>query len=427
MRYLYTIIYTIIFYSLLPFILSRLWAKNRKNPNALKFWHERLGLGLRSVPERGIWLHAVSVGESMAAIPLIKGLQRRYPKLPIVVTNETIGGANCIHTGLGNSVAQLYFPYDIPFAVKRFFKILKPCLVILMETELWPNLLTTACQNRVPVILANARLSARSARRYSYISPLTRAMLRGLSGVIAATQADADRFAMLGRLPQERIHVAGNIKFDLEVPLKLNEQAKALRESWGSKRLVWIAASTHAGEEEQILAVFAKLKKKITQLLLISVPRHIDRADHLKALYQSQGFQVVKRSELRTCLHSTDIFVVDTLGELLLFYASADIAFVGGSLIKKGGQNPLEPAALGLPLLTGPYTFNFEVVTEQLKQQGIEIQVNNAMELEEEVIALLSDSEKRKQMGNAAKNFVEENKGSLQKHLKLIESFIPWS
>lgn len=419
MRYLYTII----FYLLLPFILLRLWLKSRKNPDALKFWHERLSIGLRPVPQQGIWLHAVSVGESMAAIPLIKGLQQHYPNIPVIVTNETIGGANCIHAGLGSRVTQLYFPYDLPSVLKRFFKALKPCLLILMETELWPNLLVTARQSKVPVVLANARLSARSTRRYRLILPVTQAMLRGISKVIAATQADADRFVELG-LPRERIHVTGSIKFDLELPPQLNEQAKALRENWGNNRLIWIAASTHEGEEEQILEAFSQVRKKLANVLLVSVPRHIDRADRLKNLYQSHGYQVIKRSENKPCSNTTDIFVGDTLGELLLFYAAADLAFVGGSLIKKGGQNPLEPAAVGLALLTGPYTFNFALITEQLKQRGVEIQVNTAKELAEQVIALLSDPQKRKQMGSAAKNFVEENKGSLQKHLQLIENLI---
>ena len=419
MRYLYTII----FYLLLPFILLRLWVKNRKNPAALKFWHERLAIGLRPVPQQGIWLHAVSVGESMAAIPLIKGLQQRYPNIPVIVTNETMGGANCIHAGLGSRVTQLYFPYDLPCVLKRFFKALKPRLLILMETELWPNLLAAAYQSKVPVVLANARLSARSAQRYGYILPVAQTMVRSITVVVAATQADADRFVELG-LPQDRIHVTGSIKFDLELPLQLNEQARALRESWGNNRLVWIAASTHEGEEEQILEAFSQIRKKLAHVLLISVPRHIDRADRLKNFYQSHGYQVIKRSENKPCSDSTDIFIGDTLGELLLFYAAADLAFVGGSLIKKGGQNPLEPAAVGLPLLTGPYTFNFALITEQLKQRGVEIQVNNVKELKEQVIALLSDPQKRKQMGSAAKNFVEENKGSLNKHLKLIENLI---
>ncbi|BBB15781.1 three-deoxy-D-manno-octulosonic-acid transferase domain protein [Candidatus Rickettsiella viridis] len=408
---------------MLPFILLRLWVKSRKNPVALKFWHERLSIGLRPVPQQGIWLHAVSVGESMAAIPLIKGLQQRYPNIPVIVTNETIGGVNCIHAGLGSRVTQLYFPYDLPCVLKRFFKTLKPRLLILMETELWPNLLVAAHQNQLPVVLANARLSARSARRYRLILPLMQAMLRGISKVIAATQADADRFVDLG-LPRERVHVTGSIKFDLELPPQLNEQAQALREHWGNDRLVWIAASTHEGEEEQILEAFSQLRKKLANVLLVSVPRHIDRADRLKNFYQSHGYQVIKRSENKPCSATTDIFVGDTLGELLLFYAAADLAFIGGSLVKKGGQNPLEPAAVGLALLTGPYTFNFALITEQLKQRGVEIQINTAKELEEQVITLLSDLQKRKQMGSAAKNFIEENKGSLQKHLKLIENLI---
>lgn len=420
MRYLYTII----FYLLLPFILFRLWIKNRKNPAALKFWHERLAIGLRPVPVGGIWLHAVSVGESIAAIPLIKGLQQRYPNIPIVITGETVGGAERIHTGLGNSIAQLYSPYDIPLILRKFFSTLKPRLLILMETELWPNLLAECRKNKVPVILANARLSNRSARGYRRIFSVTQEMLSSINLVIAQAQADANRFIELG-LPRERMQVTGSIKFDLELPAHLALQSKQLRELWGGKsRPIWIAASTHEGEEVQILDALAIVRKKIADVLLVSVPRHVDRVSRLETLYQNQGYKVIKRSEAKPCTESTDIFIGDTMGELLIFYAASDIAFVGGSLVERGGQNPLEPAAVGLPILTGPYTFNFAFITEKLKQRGIEIQVNNAQEMAEQVIALLSNPQKRQEIGAEAKKFVEENKGSLAKHLDLIEALI---
>lgn len=413
-------LYTIIFYLLLPIILLRLWLKNRKNPAARAYWHERLAKKLRPAPQHGIWIHAVSVGESIAAIPLIKALQQRYPQLPIIVTNETIGGADRIRISLGNRVTQLYSPYDLPLVLKKYFDILKPRLLILMETELWPNLLAGCRKTKVPVIVANARLSERSAKGYHRILSVTQRMLSGIDLVIAQSQADANRFIALGLAP-ERIHVTGSIKFDLELSPQLPERARQLREAWGQERLIWIAASTHEGEEEQILEAFAQVRKRIANVLLVSVPRHVDRVFRLQNLYQSHGYQVVRRSQNKTCNKDTDIFIGDTMGELLSFYAASDLAFVGGSLVERGGQNPLEPAAVGLPLLTGPYTFNFELITEQLKQRGVEIQVNNAKELAEQVIALLSDPQRRKEIGEDAKRFVEENKGSLVKHLALIE------
>jgi 3-deoxy-D-manno-octulosonic-acid transferase len=419
MRYLYTII----FYLLLPFVLLRLWIKNRKNPAALKFWHERLGIDLRPTPQHGIWIYAVSVGEAIAAIPLIKALQQRYPTIPLVVTGETIGGADRIRANLGNSVTQLYSPYDLPPILRKFFDNLKPRLLILMEKELWPNLLTECRKKKVPVVIANARLSGRSAQAYRRILSVTQEMLSGINLVLAQSQADADRFIELG-LARDHICVSGNIKFDLELPAHLHERAKQLRQSWGQDRLIWIAASTHEGEEEQVLHAFTRVRKLFPDVLLISIPRHINRAPRLQKLYQSHGFQVTKRSENKVCSSATDIFIGDTMGELLLFYTAADLAFVGGSLVEKGGQNPLEPAAVGLPILTGPFTFNFELITEQLKQRGIEIQINDSQELEEQVVALLANPQKRQKMGSDAKKFLEENKGSLAKHLELIEQVI---
>lgn len=422
MRYLYTIT----FYLLLPFILLRLWVKNHKNPAARAYWYERLGRRLRPVPTHGIWLHAVSVGESIAAIPLIKLLQQRYPDIPIIVTGETIGGADRIRVSLGNRVTQLYSPYDLPLILKKFFDKLKPRLLILMETELWPNLLAECRKRKVPVVVANARLSERSARGYRRVLPVTQEMLKGINLVIAQAKADADRFIALG-LPRDRIHITGSIKFDLELSPQLPERAKLLRETWGADRLVWVAASTHEGEEGQILEAFTEVRKYYPEILLVSVPRHVERVFYLQNLYQSQGYQVIKRSENKVSANSADIFIGDTMGELLTFYAASDIAFVGGSLVKKGGQNPLEPAAIGLPILTGPHTFNFALITEQLQQRGIEIQVNNSQELAEQVMALLADPAKRQQVGNEAKKFIGENKGSVIKHLEFIERLIPLS
>jgi len=418
MRY----VYTIIVYLLLPFILLYFWRKNRKNPEALKFWHERLGIRLRPVPQNGIWIVAVSVGESIAATPLIKEIQQRYPHIPIVVTGTTIGGADRILANLGNRVTQLYSPYDLPVVLRKFFDTLKPRLLILMEKELWPNLLAECRKNNVPVVVANARLSERSARSYKRILSITREMLSSTL-VLAQTPADAERFIDLG-VARDRVCITGSIKFDLELPVQLTERAKPLRETWGKNRLIWIAASTHEGEEEQILEAFIQVRKQLPNVLLVSIPRHIERAACLQKLYQRHAFQVSKHSESRVYAGTTDIFIGDTMGELFLFYAAADLAFVGGSLVKKGGQNLLEPAAVGLPILTGPFTFNFELITEQLKQRGIAIQVNNPEELAEQVIALLSNPHQRQKMADNAKIFVKENKGSLVKHVELIEPFL---
>jgi len=417
-------LYTIIFYLLLPFILLRLWIKNRQIPNGLQFWHERLGFALRPFSPGGIWVHAVSVGESLAAIPLIKLLQQRYPVIPIIVTNETKTGAERIRVELGDSVTQLYFPYDLPLVLRRFFKALQPKLLILIETELWPNLLASCQLYQVPVVLVNARLSERSAKSYRRILPLMRKVLNGINAIAAQFQADADRFIALG-FPAERLQVTGSLKFDLTLPLRLTEQAQHWRKIWGENRPVWIAASTHPGEEELILQAFTEARRFYPDLLLISIPRHVDRVPQLEQLYNSRTYKTIKRSDSnQSKMHDADIFIGDTMGELLIFYAAADLAFVGGSLVEKGGQNPLEPAAVGLPILTGPYTFNFATITEQLKQRHVEIQVTNAEELAEQVIALLSNPERRQQKSDEAKKFVAENKGSVLKQMQLIENLL---
>lgn len=417
-------LYTIIFYLLLPFILLRLWIKNRKTPKGLQFWHERLGFGLRPFSTGGIWIHAVSVGESMTAIPLIKLLQQRYPSMPITVTNETITGAERIRAELGNSVTQLYFPYDLPLVLRKFFKTLQPKLLILLETELWPNLLAACQLYQVPVALVNARLSARSARSYRRILPVIRKMLKSIDVIAAQFQVDADRFVALG-FPVEKIQVTGSLKFDLTLPLQLSEQAQRWRKIWGENRLVWIAASTHPGEEELILQAFAEARRSFPDLLLVSIPRHVDRVPQLEQLYSKLAYKIIKRSQYNDSeMSGVDVFIGDTMGELLIFYAAADLAFVGGSLVEKGGQNPLEPAAVGLPILTGPYTFNFATITEQLKQRNVETQVNNATELAEQVIALLSDPAQRQEKAHEAKKFVTENKGSVLKQMQLIESLL---
>lgn len=417
-------LYTIIFYLLLPFILLRLWIKNRQIPNGLQFWHERLGFGLRPFLPGGIWVHAVSVGESMAAIPLIKLLQQHYPVTPIIVTNETKTGAERIRAKLGDSVTQLYFPYDLPLVLRRFFKALQPKLLILIETELWPNLLVSCQLYQVPVVLVNARLSERSAKSYRRILPLMRKMLNSINAIAAQFQADADRFIALG-FPAEKMRVTGSLKFDVTLPLRLTEQAQHWRKIWGENRPVWIAASTHPGEEELILQAFTEARRLYPDLLLVSIPRHVDRVPQLEQLYNSQAYKIIKRSDHnQSKMNDVDIFIGDTMGELLIFYAAADLAFVGGSLVEKGGQNPLEPAAIGLPILTGPYTFNFATITEQLKKRLVEIQVTNAKELAEQVIALLSDPERRLQMSHEAKKFVAENKGSVLKQMQLIENLL---
>lgn len=419
MRYFYSTL----LYLCLPLVFIRLFWRARKNPAYAKRIPERFGFYKQKIIPNSIWIHAVSVGEVVAAVPMIKELQKTYPQISILVTNTTPTGADRVRTLLGDTVTQIYLPYDFPDAVSRFFKKAQPRLGIIMETELWPNLLHLAGQNKVPTILANARLSERSAQGYLRFAKLTHEMVQPFSLVIAQTQSDADRFVQLG-VDAEKIRITGSIKFDLEIPADLFAKAKTLKQMLGNDRPVLIAASTHQGEDELVLQAFAEIKKVLPQTLLILVPRHPERFASVAELCRKQNYKVVLRTENKTCDESVDVFIGDTMGELLLFYAVSDVAYVGGSLVKRGGQNPLEPAAVGLPVLTGPHIFNFTLINQQLQQAGAAIQIHNPQELAEKVVNLLNNKAQRQHLSELAKEFVLRNRGALAKQLKLIGEYL---
>jgi 3-deoxy-D-manno-octulosonic-acid transferase len=419
MRYLYTLL----FYLAVPFLLLRLLWRARKNPGYAKRIGERLGCYSQPIKKNAIWIHAVSMGETIAATPLIKKLQQRYPNIPIVITNTTLTGAERTQLTFGDSVTQLYFPYDVPDVLQRFLTAVAPRCLIVIETELWPNLFHLCAQKNIPVFIANARLSQQSAEGYQRFAALTRPMLQCVTSMAVQTQAEADRFIQLG-LDATRMQVTGSIKFDLEISADLWERAKQLRAQLGNDRLIWIAASTHEGEEEKILAAFAEIKKQIPNALLMLVPRHPERFERVADLCLQKGYKIIKRSENKNCNNEIDIFLGDSLGELLLFYGASDIAFVGGSLIPVGGHNPLEPAAMSVPIIMGPQLFNFLQISEQLQQAGAMLKIENTTELAQQIIILLQDKNKREQMGVAAQKFVAQNRGAVAKHLALIEKLM---
>lgn len=418
--------YTFLFYLALPLIFFRLLWRARKNPGYLKNIKERFGLLNFSIPKGGIWLHAVSVGESLAAVPLIKALQKNYPQLPIIITNTTPTGRDRIRELFKDHKDQIincYLPYDLPSTLQRFFARVKPRLGIIMETELWPNLFYVCGQQKIPLLIANARLSEKSARGYQRIRSLTKDMMQNITMLAVQTATEAERFVKLG-LDRKRITVTGSIKFDLEIPETLANQAQALRSLWGLQRLIWIAASTHESEEEQILTIYPKLRAIFPELLLVLVPRHPDRFARVINLAKRHGHQIVLRSENKQCAQETSIFIGDSMGELLLFYAASDLAFVGGSLIEKGGHNPLEPAALGLPVVMGPHVYNFAAIVDQLQKQQAMMLVQNISQLEMQTILLLKEKVLRQQMGKNGRDFVLKNRGALNKHLAIIENIL---
>lgn len=417
-------IYTLILILALPVILGRLWWRGRAVPAYRKRIGERFGFAAPLPPGPTIWLHTVSVGEFIAALPLIRTLREKYPDHQMLITTTTPTGAERVQATLGDEVFHRYLPYDLPGAMRRFMQRCHPSLGLVMETEIWPNLYHTCQTHHVPLILVNARMSARSARGYAKLPSLSRDTLRCLSAIAAQTRADQDRLIALGAFA-ERVQVTGSIKFDLEIAPDLGMHAQHLREAWGRSRPVWIAASTHAGEDEQILEAFAQLREQVPTALLIIVPRHPERFDAVYALCQERGFKTLRRSGGLQANTHTQVFLGDTMGELMLFYAAADVAFVGGSLVPTGGHNPLEPAALGLPVLTGPHTFNFAEIDRQLRETGGAMQVVDAAGMAESVASLLQNELQRHAMGEAARALVEKNRGAINRVLALIarESF----
>lgn len=420
MRYFYSILY----YLFIPLVLLRLVWRARYNKAYLQRWPERFGFANQAIPEQSIWIHAISVGEVLAAIPLIKQLRHTYPQLPLLVTTTTITGSTRVQESLKlPELYHVYCPYDLPDAVGRFLKNYRPRLLVLIETELWPNLMHACYQQKIPVLLANARLSERSYKLYHRYRLLTRPMVEKLDLILAQAEPDAERFIQLG-IPKERVHITGSIKFDLSIPSGLKTEGKVLRSEWGALRPVWIAASTHAGEEEVVLQAFTQLRKHVPELVLILVPRHPERFEQVAVLCRQQGFNITRRSEKIAAHSQMDIFIGDTMGELLLFYAAADVAFVGGSMVTVGGHNPLEPAALGIPVITGPHTFNFATIMQQLQAIDVAVLVQDSESLAMVVLDLLRDVSKRQLLSQRAQTFVEQNRGALAKHLQWLGHYL---
>lgn len=407
MRTLYSFLLTL----LTPLVLLRLIWLARRNPAYLDRWPDRLGFP-RALPGGSpvIWLHAVSVGEVLAARPLLDRLIEVYPQYRMVVTTTTPTGAATVRRSFGGTIEHRYFPYDLPIAVRRALRVLHPSLVVIMETELWPNYFAACAKAGVPLALVNARLSEKSARGYRRVSTLVRDTLRSATLIAAQSRADADRFLSLGADPA-RLIVCGNVKFDMDVPQSLREQGEALRQFFSTSRPVWIAASTHPGEEAGILEAFGALQQPFPDCLLILAPRHPERCDAVEELSRHAGFDTLRRSRREQYGGGTEVFILDSLGELPVYYACADIAFVGGSLVPVGGHNLLEPASLGVPVISGPHLFNFSSISELLLEAQAMCVVSNAAALADTVIRLLRDADLRRAMGDRARGVFLQHRG----------------
>ena len=412
-------LYTLLFHLGLPLVAIRLWLRARKAPAYAKRVGERFALNLPAMQPGGIWVHAVSVGESIAAAPMIRALLKRYPQLPITVTCMTPTGSERIRAMFADEprVQHCYLPYDLPWAAARFLDRVQPRLAVIMETELWPNHIHQCAKRGIPVALANARLSARSAKGYARFAKLTRPMLQEMSLIAVQTEAEAERFRQLGARP-ECVQVTGSIKFDLTIDPQLLIKARALREQWQAlARPVWIAASTHEGEDAIVLAAHRQLLANYPDALLILVPRHPERFNSVFDLCQSQGFATVRRSTGELVNAQTQVLLGDTMGELLFLYALADSAFVGGSLVPNGGHNLLEPAALAKPVLSGPHLFNFLEIAALLRDAGALEEVDDAQALALAVRRLFELPHDAQFMAQAGLNVMRANQGALQRLL----------
>lgn len=416
------VFYTLIFIIALPVIFYRLWMKDKKVPGYRVRWPERFGLSPECNESRPIvWVHAVSVGEVVAATPIINRLLS-HPNIAVMVTTMTPTGSTRVVESFGDRVLHVYAPYDLPWTVAAFLRRVRPVLAIIMETELWPNMLHVCAKQRVPTILANARLSARSARGYRHFPKTTKTLLESLTWVCVQNQEDGDRFIHLGLTP-EKLIVTGSVKFDLELSAPLQKAAHHLKQSYGSDRPIFIAASTHDGEDQIILGAFSRIVKRYPNALLILVPRHPERFNHVVALSQNR-FKTLRRSSGTVPAEDIQVIVGDTMGEMMLLYGCADIAFVGGSLIARGGHNPIEPAYWALPILCGPHTFNFADICKRLIGCGGMVTVYDEETLTEQAEHWLAHPDEMKRVGDNAARFADQNRGATDRVMALVEKYL---
>lgn len=417
-------LYSLLTWLLLPVSLLRLWWRGRRVPAYRQRWRERLGWYAGQAPAAApcVVFHAVSVGEVHAAQPLIEAFLQQHPGQQVVLTTSTPTGSARVTALFGTRVVHVYLPWDLRGATQRFLRHFRPRLLVLLETELWPNLLRACSEQGCAVVLANARLSARSARGYARFPALTRPMLQSLALVAAQAEADAARFLALG-LPPSALVVNGSLKFDVELDAARLARARDLRRQW-PLRPVWIAASTREGEDAPVLAAALQVLQQLPQTLLVLVPRHPERFASAGAQAAALGLRVQYFSKGEPLAVDTQVLIGDTMGDMALYYGLADVAFVGGSLVDTGCQNIIEPAALGLPVLTGPSLYNFQRVSELLVAAGGQQVLADATALAEALAALLQDGDERRRRGAAARAEVERNQGAAQRLLALLTRFL---
>lgn len=407
-------IYSFLMYLLSPYLLIRLWWKGRRLPAYRQRIAERFVLDSSKKIVVDIWVHAVSLGEVIAAIPLIDSLLDRG--WTVLITTMTPTGAERVHGRFGDRVHHRYVPYDLPWVLRRFFKKVKPRLGLIVETELWPNLIHFSAQQKIPLFLINGRLSDRSCQNYLKIKWLIKPLLNQFTRIFAQSADDARRFEALGA-EHERVVALGNMKFDLQIPDNKSAIFADLQTHWGKDRSVVIAASTHEDEELQILSRLKKLQVGVDKMILLIAPRHPERFQSVYQLAVDQGFNVGLRSKLSSLNPDNEVVILDCLGELMGFYQISDYAFVGGSLVPVGGHNMLEPIAMQVPVFSGPQVHNFKTICRDLQEaQAIEI-ASDADDLVARIIAVHQDQAKRTGLVENATAVLESNKGAVARYV----------
>jgi len=409
--------YSLLLYLALPFVPVKLLWRGSKQPDYLKHWGERFGFYKTPVNKPVIWLHCVSVGETRAAVPLVKELQQQYPNHQILITHTTPTGREASEALFGDKVQRVYLPYDLPFAVNHFLSHFKPAIGLLMETELWFNLIAACKRRKIPLLLLNARLSEKSAKGYAKLGKLAAEGLQSLDAIAAQT---ADDFARLQVLGANNISVAGNLKFDVKPPADSVDKGLQLRKLLGPERTVFLAASTRDGEEKHILEAVKGLG-----LLTIIVPRHPQRFNEVEGIIQNAGFTYQRRSNLTGPIdNNIQVILGDSMGELFTYYAACDFTFIGGSLLEYGGQNLIEAASMGKPILIGMHTYNFADATKNAVEAEAAIRIKDTEELRDRIQYLLNNPQKREKMQQVALRFSETSTGATLRMMKLIKTFL---
>ncbi len=416
-------LYSCFFYLLIPFIVLRLLWRGIKAPAYRCRWRERFALYNKKFPQDVIWFHAVSVGEAEALFPLVRQIQKQHKDAKLLITTTTPTGSARVKAVMKETVTHVYLPYDIPDAVNRFMHCFKPKLAVIMETEIWPNLFMSCGKHNIPLYIINARLSEKSSRGYQKIPSLVYPALAQVNGIATQTHDDANRFVAIGA-ESEKVKTLGNIKFDVAIPQSTIAQGLQIKTDLFGGRFVWLIASTHKDEEMLFLEIYKEIKYKIPELLLVIVPRHPERFADVKKLCEKYQLDVVMRAAGARVYAETDVYLVDTMGELKMLYAASDVAFVGGSMVPTGGHNILEAAAVGVPVMFGPYMDNFKEIARGVLSHNAAIQCQNKDELVNSILALYEQPAYRKALAEKGIEFVRQNQGAIDRICEMLDKVI---